>query len=547
VIQLSKVVDVETAVGMIKDGDTVVVDGITFGCPEELCCAVEDSYLKKGKPANIVLFGPGGTGNTRGLGFDHFAHEGLMKTYVGSYLNLTRKLDEFIRDEKAEGYLIPLGVSCHLLREISAGRPGIFKKIGLKTYIDPRIEGGRLNSISRGEDYVPEIISLHGEEYLFFKSFKIDVALIRGTTADEDGNITLEKEAGIMNGLEMAMAAKKCGGIVIAQVERIAARGTLKPMNVRIPGILVDFIVIASPKNHMQTWREQYNPAISGEIKLPISNAPLVPFDLKKVVARRAVLELRPGAVVNLGAGMSEFVSSVSWEEGINENITFVIEAGMIGGVPGFGLNFNTAVNATCILSQSSILDYLDGGGHDFSFLGFAQFDKQGNVNVSKVLGRIPGIGGFHNVAPTAKQRFHCGAFTAGKSDIRVEDGRLRIVKDGNVIKFVDRVDQISASGEYALDIGQPTTIITERCVFEWTREGLVLTEIAPGVNIEENILKKMQFKPIISRNLKEMPADIFKKPLLNLKNKYPWNQTDNSVVLNLEHSFAEGGEKMPT
>ena len=520
---MKKVVDLEAAIAMIKDGDTIVVDGITFGCPEELCLAVEESFLKKGKPREITLFGPGGTGDTRGRGFDHFAHEGLLKRYIGSYLNLTRKLDQFIREEKAEGYLVPLGVCCHLLREISAGRPGVFKTVGLKTYIDPRYEGGRLNSISTDSDYVAKIMTIEGKDYLFFKTFSIDVALIRGTTADEDGNITVEKEAGIMNGLEMAMAAKKCGGIVIAQVERVTAKGTLKPMEVKIPGILVDLVVIALPQNHMQTWRDQYNPAMSGEIRLPRSAAPAVPFDFKKVVARRAILELTPGAIVNLGAGMSEFVSSVAWEEGIDEDIVFVIEAGMIGGIPGFGLNFNTAINPTCILSQCSILDFLDGGGHDFSFLGFAQVDKHGNVNVSKVLERIPGIGGFHNVAPTAKHRIHCGAFTAGKTNIQVVDGKIKIIQDGDVFKFVEQVDQVSVSGEYALDVGQPVKIITERCVFDWTKEGLLLTEIAPGIDIQKHILAKMAFKPVIARNLKEMPAEILKEPLLNLKKKPPW------------------------
>jgi len=519
-VGLDKIVDAETAIATIKDGDVLTVDGITFGCPEELCKAVEEGFLRKGKPRGITLFGPGGTGNTRGSGFDHFAHDGLLKRYVGSYLNLTRNLDKLIREEKAEGYLVPLGVCCHLLREISAGRPGVFKRVGLKTYIDPRYEGGRLNSISTGNDYVAKIMTIEGKEYLFFKTFNLDVAFIRGTTADEEGNITVEKEAGIMNGLEIAMATKKCGGKVIAQVERVAARRTLKAMDVKIPGILVDAVVIAKPENHMQTWREQYNPAMSGEIRLPRGAAPVVPFDHKKVVARRGVLELVPGAIVNLGAGMSEFVSSVAWEEGIEEDIVFVIEAGMIGGVPGFGLNFNTAINPTCILGQCSVLDFLDGGGHDFTFLGFAQIDRHGNVNVSKVLEKTPGIGGFHNVAPTAKQRVHCGAFTAGKTDIRVEDGKIKIVRDGDILKFVDQVDQISVSGEYALDVGQPVKIITERGVLEWREEGFVLTEIAPGVDIKEHILAKMTFEPIISRSLKKMPAEIFREPLLNLKDK---------------------------
>lgn len=522
---MSKVISAESAIGFIKDGDTIAVDGLTYGCPEELCLAVEESFLKTGKPAGLILFGPGGAGNTRGLGFDHFANEGLIAKYVGSYLNLTRKLDKLVREEKTEGYLMPLGAGCHLLREISAGRPGLFRSNGLKTYIDPRYEGGRLNSISNDARYIPKIMDVEGKEYLFFKTFNIDVAFVRGTTADENGNVTFEKEAGYAAGLEMAMATRKCGGKVIVQVERVAARGTLNPKDVRIPGVLIDAIVVAQPKNHKMTWNIHYDPSISGEIHLPKGKAPDVPFDFRKAVARRGVMELAPGMIVNLGAGMSEFIGSIAWEEGIEDQITFSIEAGMIGGVPGFGLNFNTAVNAECILSQPTMLDFLDGGLHSITMLGFAQIDQYGNVNVSKVNQRIPGIGGFHDVALSPKKRFHVGAFTAGKSDIRIENGRLNIVEDGEFLKFVDKVDQISASGEYALEVGQYTGVITDRCVFEWTPEGWVIVEIAPGVSLEENILAKMSFKPMISRNLKEMSADLFMEPLLGLKNRYPWKR----------------------
>ena len=521
---MSKTIDVEKAVAMVKDGDTVVVDGVTFGCPEDLCVAIEERFLKTGHPRNITLAVPGGTGDTRGRGLDHFAHEGMIKIYAGSYLNLTRKLAKLVAEEKIEAYMLPLGVCCQLYREIGAGRPGLFTRVGLKTYLDPRYEGGRLNSVSRGDDFVPEVITFKGKEYLYFKPFKINVAFIRGTTSDEQGNITVEKEAGIANGLEMAIAAKKCGGQVVAQVERIAANGTLKPKEVKVPGILVDAVVIARPENHTQTWRQQYNPALSGEIRLPKTIIPPVPFDYPKVVARRALLELSPGMIVNLGAGMSEFISSVAWEEGIHEDITFVIEAGMIGGVPGFGLDFNTATNAACIIGQPAMLDFLDGGGHDISCVGFAQIDRQGNVNVSKLGSRITGIGGFLDVAPTAKRRIHCGAFTAGKPEIKIEDSKVKIAKDGEVLKFIDQVEQISVSGEYALEVGQPVKIITERAVFEWVKEGLVLTEIAPGVNLQENILNRMSFKPLISPKLQEMPAEIFREPLLKLKEKPPWS-----------------------
>lgn len=524
---MPKVVELETALSMVKDGDVVISDGITFGAAEELVSGLEAKFLQTGRPRDLTVVAPGGSGDVRGRGFDHFAHEGFVKVFTGSYFNLTRRIGQLILDEKIEGYMLPLGVYCQLLREIVAGRPGLITHVGLETYVDPRYEGGRLNSISQRDEFVPELITIHGKEYLFYKPFHLDIALLRGTTADEDGNITMEKEAGILNALAIAMATKKTGGKVIVQVERVAAKHTLHPKDVRIPGIVVDAVVIARPENHMQTWREAYNPSLSGEIRIPESKAVPIPFDYKKAVGRRAVLELRPGMVVNIGAGMSEFVTSIAWEEGIQDKLTFIIEAGMIGGIPGFGLNFNTATNPACIIEQPSMIDFFDGGGCDISVLGFGQVDASGNINVSKLEGKIPGIGGFLNVAPNSKRRVHCGAFTAGKSDIRIENGRLRIIKDGEIIKFVEQVDQISVSGNYALKVGQPVKIITERAVFEWTKDGLVLKEIAPGVSVEEHILPKMAFRPLIAADLKEMPLEVFQDALLNLKQSSLWNGGD--------------------
>jgi propionate CoA-transferase len=370
-----------------------------------------------------------------------------------------------------------------------------------------------------------EVIKIHGQEWLLYKPFSIDVALLRGTTADAFGNVTMEKEAGYLVTLPMAIAAHNCGGKVIVQVERIALRGTLHPQQVVVPGILVNAVVIAKPEHHWQTWRSQYDPARSGEIRVPDIGRPPVPMGKEKVVVRRALFELEPDKVVNLGAGMSEFVSSLAWEEGIYDKITFTVEAGMIGGIPGFGLEFNTASNPDAIIDQAAQMDLYDGGGNDISCVGFAQVDKNGNINVSKLGNRTPGVGGFLNVAPRAKKRVHCGSFTAGKSEIKIKDGKMEIIKDGNIKKFVDSVNQITVSGEYALEVGQPVMFITERAVFEWTKEGLVLTEIAPGVDLNKDILQKMEFKPIIAPNLKEMAHELFLDALLNLKQRPPWRE----------------------
>ncbi len=524
---MSKIFERDKIAAMIPDKANVIGDGISFGCAEELFVTLKESFLQTGHPRELTIIAPGGSGDTRGRGFDHFAEEGFISCYTGSYLNLTRKIGKMILQNKIEGYLLPLGTYCLLLREIAGGRPGLITRVGLKTYVDPRIEGGRLNAISTGSEFTPELITFNDREHLYYKPFHIDVALMRGTTADEDGNITMEKEAGILNALSMAMATRKCGGKVIVEVERIAQRNTLKPLDVKIPGILVDAVVLARKENRMQTWHEVYNPSRSGEIRIPEEGAMHTPLNIQKVIARRALLELRPAALVNVGAGISEFVTSISWEEGVQDQLTFVIEAGMIGGIPGFGLCFNTATNPACIIDQPSMIDLLDGGIHDYSCVGFGEIDKQGNINVSKLKSKISGIGGFLDVAPHAKSRIHCGAFTAGKKEIKVENGKLNIIKDGDIFKFTDHVEHLSVSGEYALDVGQPVKVVTERAVFDWSPDGWVLTEIAPGVDLEKHILAKMAFKPNIHPNLKEMPAEIFQEASLNLRNQPLWQRNN--------------------
>ncbi|UCC90656.1 MAG: acyl CoA:acetate/3-ketoacid CoA transferase [Dehalococcoidia bacterium] len=518
---MSKIMSAEDAIKLVEDGYTITGTGFSFIAPEELFIALENSFLNTRHPRDLTLLIPGGAGDLRGAGFDHFAHEGFIRKVIAPYFNLTPALGRMVLEEKVECYMLPSGVICQLLRDIGAKRPGLITHVGLKTFVDPRLEGGKLNSISK-EDYI-ELIEIDGKEWLRYKPIHIDVAILKVTTADEFGNATMEKEAGFLVTLPMAIATHNCGGKVIEQVERVTVTGTLNPQHVQVPGSLVDAIVIARPEHHWMTWREQYNPARSGEVRVADIGLPVVPMRLEKVVARRVLYELEAGKVVNLGAGMSEFISSLAWEEKIFDKMILTVEAGMIGGVPGYGLQFNTASNPYAIIDQSFQMDLYDGGGNDISCVGFAQIDKKGNVNVSKLEGRILGVGGFLNVCPKAKKRVHCGAFTAGKSEIKVKDGKLEIIKDGNITKFVDKVEQITLSGECALEEGQPTIIITERCVFDFTKDGFILKEIAPGVDIKEHILEKMEFKPIISDDLKYMSEELFKDALLNLRDREPW------------------------
>lgn len=504
-----KLMKVEQAVGLIRDGSWVAVDGFAgIGCPELVLTEIERSFLETGHPRGLTLLGPAGQGNARGKGLDHFAHEGLVERVIGSYFNLTRNLGQMILEEKCEAYQFPLGVVSQLFRESAAGRPGLVTHVGLNTFVDPRFEGGKMNARTR-EDLV-EVVQLNGRVWLFYPAPRVDVAIVRGTTADETGNITMEREGAYYNGLAMAQAAKRWGGIVIAQVERVARAGTLNPKQVKIPGILVDAVVVADPEHHPQGFRTQYNPGFSGEIKMSASTIEPLPLDARKVVGRRAALELRCGAIVNIGVGMPEFVASIAGEEGVSDRFTLTVENGPVGGVPAYGLNFGLSLNAEAIVDMPSQFDFYDGGGIDITFVGFAQADREGNVNVSKLSRRIPGVGGFLNVTQNAKKVVFCGAFTAEGGEVLVRDGRVQIVENGAVRKFVNQLDQVTFSGRYATEKGQEVLLVTERCVFRLVPEGLELSEYAPGVDVERDILALMEFAPKIAADLKEMPAQVF-------------------------------------
>ena len=512
----------EEAVNLIKSGDTVATSGfVGMGHPEEISKAIEKKFLETGQPRDLTLtFGASQNDGKSNWGLNRWAKDGLVRRVISGHWGLQPDLIKMAVENRIEAYNIPQGVILHLYRAIAGKKPGILTHVGLKTFVDPRETCGQLNSISH-EEYV-RLMEIDGKEYLFYKSFPVNVAIIRGTSADENGNISIEREAISLEFLALALAARGSGGKVIVQVERKVKAGTLHPMMVKIPQIAVDAIVIAKPENHWQVpMAEQYNPALCGEVRIPLSGVAPLPFDERKVVCRRCAMEMIPNAVVNLGIGMPPGVGVVCAEESISDLMTMTVEPGVVGGVPLGGLYFGSAINPEALIDHPNMFDFYDGGGLDLAVLGMAEMDQFGNVNVSKFGPRIAGAGGFINITQSTKKVVFCGTFTANGFDFNIGDGQLNIAKEGKIRKLVQKVEHITFSGEYGRTSGQKILYVTERAVFELRPEGVTLIEIAPGVDLEKDILAQMDFKPLIAPDLTLMDARIFDaKTPMGIKNE---------------------------
>lgn len=512
-----KIITAVEAANLIKDAATIATSGFVGSAnPEALTVALEERFLRESRPRDLTLVYCAGQGDGKSCGANHFGHENMVKRVVGGHFKTAPKLTNLVVNEKIEAYNFPQGTLTHWFRNIAGNKPGVITKVGLNTFVDPRVEGGKINKKTT-EDLV-EVIQLGGEEWLWYKPFPVDVALIRGTSADENGNISIEKEAVSLEILSIAQAVKNSGGTVIVQVERIVKPGSLHPMNVKVPGMIVDYIVVSEPVNHMQTYSEQYNPAYSGEIKgSSLSKNCVMALDERKIIARRAAMELIPNAIVNLGIGVPEGVAMVANEEGMGHIMTLTVEAGPVGGIPAGNLSFGASSNAEAILDQPYQFDFYDGGGLDLAFLGLAETDKHGNINVSKFKGYVAGCGGFINITQNTRDVIFLGTFMAGGLKVKITDGQLHIVTEGRNKKFIDHVEQITFSGKYAQRSKQSVMYITERAVFHLRPEGMVLTEMAPGIDLEKDILALMDFKPIIAPDLKIMDARIFGKEKMGL------------------------------
>lgn len=516
---MTRFVSPREAAALVPDGATLAVGGFNgFGTPDELIIALRDRFLETGAPRNLTLIKSVSVGDRGERGVNRIALKGLLRRVITSHVGLEPKMARLIEQNEVLAYLIPLGTVTALYRAAAARRPGVLTRVGLETFADPRQEGSKANEKTRNEGAdVVSLLRVGGEDCLFYESIPVDVCFLRGTYADRKGNIVLTREAVHGDQLEAAAACRSSGGTVIVQVERVVDEN-LDPRVVKLHHSMVDCVVVARPENHLQGYdSDDYRPEVSGEARKPLDRLAPMSLSERKLCGRRAALELRADTLINLGIGMPEAVASVAAEEGVSERLTLSIESGVLGGVPLSGVGLGGTVNPEAIYKMADMLEIYDGGGLDMAVLGMAEMDARGNVNVSRFGGRVIGPGGFIDITHNTPFVIFTGTFTAGGLETVCEDGRLRILREGKYPKCVAGVGQITFSGDRARREGQRVLYVTERAVFRLTADGVELIEIAPGVDLERDVLKHMAFRPLVSPDLKEMDPRIFRDAPMGL------------------------------
>ncbi len=504
----SKIISVRDAVGLVQDGQTVLIGGSGAGhaLPQRFIDELAAVFTAEGRPRDLTTVRIVGIGDFADRGFSQLGLPGLMKRTIGSNIGNEPRLGALVEANEIESYSFPQGVLSQLMREIAAGRPGLVTHVGLGTYVDPRQTGGKQNS--RTTDDLVEVVTLRDREWLLFHAFPIHVAVIRGTTADEDGNLTMEGEAIQGEMLAMAMAARNSGGIVIAQVRQVAPRGSLPMRDVKVPAALIDHIYV--DPDQWQTYITQDSPYYAGRERKPVAGDPPLPLDVRKIIARRSLLEFAPGSICNLGFGISQLIGRVAWEEGITDQLVLTVEQGIFGGVPVAGNEGGAGFNYQAMIDQPYMFDFYDGGGLDVASLSFAEIDAQGNVNVHAFEGRVRGPGGFPNISARTRKINFVGTLTAQGLELDISDSGVRVAKEGSLPKFVPQVREISFNGSLARERGQQVRYITDRAVFELAAEGLTLIEIAPGIDLERDVLAQMGFRPRVADELRTTDLRVY-------------------------------------
>jgi acyl CoA:acetate/3-ketoacid CoA transferase len=515
----------DDAARLIPDGAVVAISSSSgLNTPDRMVRAIGERFAREGRPGALTTVHPIGTGDMYGIpGIDHLARPGLIKRVIaGSYPSGPSSLPipaiwRLIVEDRVEAYNLPSGLIFDMLRSAAAGTAGVLTSVGLDTFVDPRREGGKMNRAAR-EDIV-RVVELDGAEWLHLRPLAPDVAIIRGTSADVRGNVSMEHEAAPLGALDLALAARNAGGLVIAQVKQLETSGPLPTRQVHVPCSMVDVVVV--DPDQVQATETPYDPALSGEARVDLGTLEAEPFGIEKVIARRAALELAASDVAALGFGVSALVPRILLEEGLHSQVTWTIEQGPVGGVPVTGFAFGCALNADAIIPSPQQFTFFQGAGFDCAFVSFLQIDRAGNVNVSKLAKRpylTAGVGGFIDITARGRKLVFGGTFTTAGLDVTIEGGRVAIRQDGKIQKLVPEVEQVTFSGRRGREQHQEVTVVTERCVLQQTEAGLTVTEIAPGVDLERDVLAQAGFPLRVDPDLIEMDPRLFRPEPMGLE-----------------------------